>query len=229
MIYGPSAQPRDVDIVVDGASVDDLALLFHDTLVRRTRFGGLHLNVMGWMVDIWPLSQTWALRELHVGSGDFEALTRTTFLNVEAVTVELSNRRSTSRSIYAAGFFEAVRTRTLDINLEENPFPELAAIRTLVIASRLRYGLRRRLARYVLHYITKTPVEKFLEIQLSHYGVVKYDVDTIHSWTKVIKEQIGTQPIILVPKKTQAQLSLWTEAPAISEIADRCGTSVASA
>ncbi len=34
----------------------------------------------------------------------------------------------------------------LDINLEENPFPELSAIRALVTASKLRYGISKRLA-----------------------------------------------------------------------------------
>src|ERR1035438_6552739 len=108
MVHGPTTEPRDIDVVVDGASIEDLTNLFQDVVVRRTRFGGLHLNVKGWMVDVWPLSDTWALRELRIGSRDFQALTRTTFLNVEAVVIDLTNRRRNGRQIYSSGFFEAI-------------------------------------------------------------------------------------------------------------------------
>ena len=161
MVHGAGTEPRDVDVVVDGASIEDLTKLFQDVVVRRTRFGGLHLNVRGWMVDVWPLSDTWALRELGVGSRDFQALTRTTFLNVEAVVIDLTNHRRMGRQIYSSGFFEAIRGRALDINLEENPFPELCAIRALVTASKLRYGLSKRLASYVAHHVGTAPLRVF--------------------------------------------------------------------
>lgn len=209
MLRGPSTEPRDVDVVVE-ASLDDLARLFQDVLVRRTRFGGLHLNAKGWMLDVWPLSETWAFRELRIGSRDFEALTRTTFLNVEAVTVDLS-RRPGGRRVHALGFFEAVKTRTLDINLEENPFPQLAAIRALITASTLDYGLSRPLARYVAHHLKRTPFEQFLHIQIGHYGWVRCDVDIMHRWAGTIQEQIGTHSVIRVPLPQPFQLSLWRD------------------
>jgi hypothetical protein len=80
------------------------------------------------MIDVWPLGDTWALRQFRIGSGDFESLTRTTFLNVEGVIVDLSAPQRGRRRVYASGFFEALQTRVLDINLEENPYPELSAI-----------------------------------------------------------------------------------------------------
>jgi hypothetical protein len=217
MVHGPKTEPRDVDVVVDGASIEDLAKLFHDVVVRRTRFGGLHLNVRGWMVDVWPLSDTWALRELGIGCRDFQALTFTTFLNVEAVVIDLTNRRM-GRQIYSSGFFEAIRTRILDINLEENPFPELSAIRTLVTASTLKYGMSKRLARYVVHHVTSAPLEYSVEVQLSHYGRARLDTDTIHAWLKIIREQISTQSVIRVPLEP-AQLRLWKDQPVLPEVA----------
>jgi|ERR1019366_1741183 hypothetical protein len=218
MVHGPRTEPRDVDVVVDGASVQDLAKLFQDVVVRRTRFGGLHLNVRGWMVDVWPLSDTWALRELGVGSRDFQALTRTTFLNVEAVVIDLTNRRRIGRQIYSSGFFEAIRARILDINLEENPFPELSAIRTLVTASTLKYGMTKRLARYVVHHVTNAPLEYSVDVQLSHYGRARLDTDTIHAWLKIIRGQINTQSVIRVPLEP-AQLPLWKDQPVTADAA----------
>ncbi len=209
MVQGPSTEPRDVDIVVDRASVDDLAKLFSDVLVRRTRFGGLHLNVRGWMIDVWPLGDTWALRQFRIGSGDFESLTRTTFLNVEAVIVDLSAPQSGRRRVYASGFFEALQTRVLDINLEENPYPELSAIRTLVTAAKLEFNLSKRLAEYVAYQIDKTPLEEFVDIQLKHYGLAKFDTDMIHRWSKIIEAQVNTQPVVRFPR--QLQLPLWDD------------------
>jgi hypothetical protein len=205
-VYGPSKDPRDVDVVVDGASIDTLAKLFADVLVRKTRFGGLHLNSKGWMIDIWPLNQTWAVRERRAGEADFEALTRTTFLNVEAVAVELKEGR---RQVYSSGFFEAVGNRVLDINLEENPFPELASIRTLLTAAKFQYSMSKRLARYVVYHTNKIPLEQMVSIQLSHYGIARLNEDRINHWMRVLSDQLATGSSLRVPALKPTQLTLW--------------------
>jgi hypothetical protein len=209
MVHGAASEPRDVDIVVDGASVEELTVLFSDVLMRRTRFGGLHLNVKGWMIDVWPLSDTWGLRELRVGSGDFETLTRTTFLNVEAVIVDLAPFGNKGRRVHASGFFEALRTRTLDVNLEENPFPELCAIRTLVTASKLKFHLSKRLAKYAVYQTARTPLELFVDVQLRHYGMARFDVEKIYRWSKIIQSQVDIQSVVRVPTQEPVQMPLW--------------------
>jgi len=130
-------------------------------------------------------------------------------LNAEAVVVELRVPRSGGRGIQETGFFEAMRSRVLDINLEENPFPELCVVRTLIMASKLECGLTKRLARYVLHHTTKMPLEQLEKVQLSHYGVVKYSVDTLHFWAKAIGNQIGTASAIKIPSRRPLQLHFW--------------------
>ena len=211
MLRGPGAEPRDVDIVVDCTSVQDLRTLFSDVLVRTTRFGGLSLNVRGWTVDIWPLLETWALKEQQIGSRDFETLTRTTFLNVEAVIVDLTPVGNRGRRVFSSGFFEALQARTLDINLAENPFPELCAIRTLVTAAKLKFQLSEKLAKYVLQQVGATPLEQFIQIQMNHYGATVLDVDTIYRWSKIIQCQIGTQSLIRLPFQEAVQFQLWQE------------------
>jgi len=208
-VYGPARDPRDVDIVVDGASIETLATLFADVLVRKTRFGGLHLNSSGWMIDIWPLNQTWAVLERRAGEADFEALTRTTFLNVEAIAVELKMGR---RKVYSSGFFEAVGNRVLDINLEENPFPALASIRTLVTAAKFQYSISKRLARYVVYHTNKTPLEQMVSIQLSHYGIARLNEDRINQWTDTLSDQLATGSSLRVPGLKPTQLTLWESA-----------------
>jgi len=206
IVYGPARDPRDVDIVVDGASIDTLAKLFADVLVRKTRFGGLHLNSKGWMIDIWPLNQTWAVREQRAGEADFEALTRTTFLNIEAVAVELKIGR---RKVYSSGFFEAVGNRVLDINLEENPFPELASVRTLLTAAKFQYSISKRLARYVVHHSNRIPLEQMVSIQLSHYGIALLNEDRINQWIGALSDQLATGSSLRVPALKPTQLTLW--------------------
>jgi len=211
MVNRASSGLRDVDVVVDGASLGELENVFHDVLVRKTRFGGLHLNVSGWLIDVWPLSETWALKELPIVGKDFESLTRTTFLNIEAVTIDLAVRRGV-RQIHASGFFEAMNTKMLDINLEENPFPELAAIRALITASKLRYSLSTRLALYVVRQTHTTPLEQFVDIQMDHYGFVGYGTDTIYSWVKAIQAQVHTQSTVTIPVNDPIQIPLWRDA-----------------
>ncbi len=204
LLKGPSTEPRDVDVVVD-ASLDDLTQLFKDILIRKTRFGGLHLNARGWKIDVWPLSQTWAFRELRVGSRDWESLTRTTFLNIEAVAVDISSRPG-GRRVRALGFFEGIKERTLDINLEENPFPELAAVRALITASTLNYGLSKRLARYVSYHLKMVPLEQLEKTQIAHYGWVRCEVEVMHKWAGIIQEQMSTQSVVRLPRPMQLKL-----------------------
>jgi len=218
MLYGPSRDPRDVDVVVDGVSIEKLSNLFKDVLVRKTRFGGLHLNAKGWMIDIWPLRDTWAVREFRAGAGDFEALTRTTFLNVEAVTIEL--KFGARRKVHSSGFFEALRNQILDINLEENPFPELAAVRTLITAAKLQYSMSRRLASYVLHHARKTPLEQLVSVQLNHYGIARLDEDRINVWTRTLRTQLATGSEIRLPVRRPVQLDLWPE-PVLASVKEK--------
>ncbi|MCU1254023.1 MAG: hypothetical protein JWM83_322 [Candidatus Angelobacter sp.] len=227
MVNGPSAEPRDVDVVVDCSSIDDLVGLFSDYVVRKTRFGGLHLNVRGWAVDIWPLSQTWALRESLVDARDFHALPKTTFLNVEAVTAEISPSHGGKRQLYEHGFFEAVQSRTLDINLEENPFPELCTVRSLITASSLRFNLSKRLARYILHYLHRTPFEELIAVQLNHYGFTRCDLDCLRLWDSSISSQIGTTERIAPLTLSPRQMLFWCNCVRSQELGcqSRCSES----
>jgi len=210
MVKGWSAEPRDIDIVVD-SPLSTIESMFADYLVRRTRFGGLHLNVRGWAVDVWPLSETWALRESLVDHKDFQALCKTTFLNVEAVAAEITTSRRLGTRVYSHGFFEGIQSRTLDINLEENPFPELCTVRALITASSLQFALSRRLAEYLLYYLRRTSFEELMSIQLSHYGFVRCNLETLIEWQNRIETQMHVAESITPLTNNAAQLRLWCE------------------
>jgi hypothetical protein len=217
MIYGLSKLPRDVDIVVAGPTTDELADSFRDFTSRRTRFGGLHLEFGGWMFDVWPLSETWALRHSAAGGpqDDFAALPKTTFLNVEAVAVDLAALHGKSRRIFAHGFFEALADRTLEINFEDNPFPALCVVRSLITAARLRFSIGPKLSKYLIHYGEIFSREELVQVQTSHYGSCKRTATEFDVWLRAIGDQYraggaGARGIKL-PIADEQQLELFSD------------------
>jgi hypothetical protein len=210
MIHGSRARPRDVDIVVDGVSVADLASAFEPYIARRTRFGGLHLRLGGWMFDIWPLGETWALREGFVRSHGW-GLAASTFLNVEAAAVEVNVKRGRLRPLYTHRFFEAFRARTVEINLEENPFPELCVVRSLITAARLDFRIGPRLAGYIESHARRLSIEQLLAVQAAHYGQVRASREELSSWLRAVcsqHQQRRSAPVEL-PIVRSRQLELW--------------------
>jgi hypothetical protein len=191
MLYGVSRPPRDVDIVVDGPTADELARAFADLGSRRTRFGGLHLQFEGWTFDVWPLSETWAFRHLDqpASERDFASLPKTTFLNLEAVAVELAPSRAKMRRVYTNGFFEALANRRLEINFEDNPFPALCVVRTLTTAAGLQFSMGPRLSRYLVHYGRLFSGEELAQIQMNHYGWCRFTASQFEIWLNTIKKQ----------------------------------------
>lgn len=215
MVGGPSVVPRDIDLVVQGISADTLSSVFGTRVRRRTRFGGLHLSVDGWLFDVWPLADTWAFREGLVRSEGFSALPLTTFLNVEAVAAELG-ARGRSRLIHSRGFFEGIERRTLDINLEDNLFPALCVVRSLITAARLNFRLSPRLAGYISFHAKHQSTDALLAAQRSHYGAIKADGEELDQWIRNVDDQLRTSrrtPVTL-PIRRGRQLELWHDAPA---------------
>lgn len=169
MTDGHACKPRDVDLVVDEHSLRRIEETFAERIVRRTRFGGLHLRINEIPIDLWSLPQTWAFEQGHIKT-EFEQLPRTTFLNVEAVIARFDPSTQAEPEIFEYGFFEAMRTRVLEINFEPNPFPELCVIRSLVCAMKLRFSIGPRLARYISRQASSCDDERFEQVQESHYG-----------------------------------------------------------
>ncbi|RKI35331.1 hypothetical protein D7Y27_32225 [Corallococcus sp. AB004] len=190
-----TAAPRDVDLVVAGATGPALRAAFSRELVRVNRFGGLHLQVQKLPVDIWTLESTWAFQQKLVHGGDFAHLPRTTFLNVEAVAAELDTRKGRARRVYGEPFFRAVREQVLDINLEENPYAGLCVVRSLLTARKLHYALGPRLARYVAHHGSRIDAAELEAIQLSHYGRIRLDRDQLMRLIRIVSGKgMATRP-----------------------------------
>ncbi|PQO42564.1 hypothetical protein [Blastopirellula marina] len=177
-------RPRDIDIVVSGNSVDEVKRLFGDRISRTTRFGGLQLCHENWLFDVWPLENTWAFKADHVKHPNFSDLPMTTFFNLEAIAMDVWNEPGYQRQIYSADdqFFDGILTRTIEINREENPFPELCVVRALVMAAELEFRLGPKLVSYVVkHGETLTPSD-IEQVQISHYGHQRFHSHLMKDW-----------------------------------------------
>jgi len=210
-----SIPPRDLDLVVAGATPQELQKVFSPELVRINRFGGLHLHVRKLPVDIWTLDSTWAFRERLIPGSDFSDLPKTTFLDVEAVVAKFQAQPGRARQVFSQNFFRAIVERQVEINLEENPFPALCVVRSLVTARRLQFSLGPRLVRFILHHTYHLALEELEAVQQSHYGRILLDRNNLHSLLKLLRDQVGGMRVrpVLLPRWHQLNWhAQWGEA-----------------
>ncbi|MGZ3457113.1 MAG: hypothetical protein ACXU86_01270 [Archangium sp.] len=205
-----TAVPRDLDLVVSGTTREALHAAFSSDVVRVNRFGGLHLLVHKLPVDIWTLESTWAFREQLVFGSDFAELPKTTFLNVEAVAAELGGQSGRRRRVYAEGFFQAIRDRQVEINLEDNPYPGLCVVRSIITAQRLGFSLGPKLVSYILHHGSRIPLEELESIQLSHYGHLRLDRHALHALLTLVRKQAGSKKVRCVSLPQVQQVDWYT-------------------
>jgi hypothetical protein len=200
-----------LDIVVSGVTLDELRRALEPLIVRETRFGGLHLRRMDWSFDVWPLDQTWAFTTDSTLRPSLETLPHTTFLNLEAIAVEASPRAGHARQIFSADdcFFDGIRTRTIELNREENPYPSLCVVRAINLAAVTGFAIGPRLARFLASHGPAISSDELHEIQQSHFGRVFHAASTIGRWLDAIHRHLegsGNGPIML---PTPRQLALW--------------------
>jgi hypothetical protein len=209
--FGVPELPRDIDIVIDGVSIEQLAEELSSFPHQRTRFGGIRLISSRWLIDLWPLSQTWAFREYGLPCGGFADLPKTTFLNVEAVAARLPSEVGRPRKIYESGFFQAISTRVLDINLEPNPYPALCVIRSLICAAKLDFCMSRTLADYIVTQSSCHTISDLIDVQISHYGTARLGPSELIRWLTSIDKQLQVKSDAVKLPLTKAEQLLLSE------------------
>jgi hypothetical protein len=183
--------PRDLDIVLSFEKPDKIAALFSNYYQRRNRYGGIEIHHKYWHVDIWSLEKTWAFEQKLVRGSSFRDFPSTTFLDIEAIAVQLFSKQGVKREIYSKGFFEAILTNTIDINLEDNPNPEGCIVRALHVANKYSFKIGQKLAKYIAHFTHKTEMEELEQIFRNRY-LTRTTTDTLNFWINSIKEQLKT-------------------------------------
>lgn len=210
-------QPRDVDIVVDGATREDLQDVLRDLVLERfTRFGGLHLSAplssgSRIVFDIWTLADTWGFQSKHIAPriADFPG---TTFLNIDSCATELMQPEGRERTIFEKGFFNGIANRVLDVNYEPNPYPHVCVARALVLAAQLEFTITRPLAKFILDQWAAGGVNALVEAQLSHYGTVRSGAQELKVWLEEIRRQLDSgQKAISLQVRPARRQELWRD------------------
>lgn len=220
LFLGRPGKPRDVDIVVQGVSVDQLQARFQPIMVRRTRFGGLKLGRMEWEFDVWPVESTWAFVTDGGVSPRIEGLPYTAMFNLEAVAVEVWPRKGSRREIYSGDdrFFEGILNEELELSREDTPYPELTVVRALILAASLDFRLGPRLLRFVAAHGAKRTVDELEAIQRQHYGTVRRSGSQLREWITMTIEAFARKPTSQFRIPMPRQASLWSSEPPVDEL-----------
>ena len=126
---GRSKFRSDVDLVID-APAESVARLAKRLRATPNRFGGYGCKEGPWKIDFWALETTWGRQ--HVPVQKLEDVVSCTFFDWDAIAYDLWEQKL----IFADGYLERIRQRTLDINLRPNPSPMgnlVRAIRRLIM------------------------------------------------------------------------------------------------
>jgi hypothetical protein len=135
----------DIDFVVDPSSTLEFERLMSLRGGRLNKFGGYGISLNRWKVDVWSLDRTWAARAGHVAVAQLDDLVDVTFFDWDAILYSVGRRRL----IPGHSYFEKVRGRVIDINLEPNPNPLGNAVRAVRYAYRWDAAFGERLAQHV--------------------------------------------------------------------------------
>lgn len=138
---------RDIDIVVDGPSTDELrswlSVLGFKTVINS--YGGIKTRSESMAIDIWPIEITWAMREGYV-KPSLANLPACTFLNLDSIAAEF---RRTSFVIHERCYLSGIERRLLDINQVNTPNVVYVVGKTLLLAARLDFSISNRLSHYI--------------------------------------------------------------------------------
>ncbi|MFC1604847.1 hypothetical protein ACFL5F_07450 [Planctomycetota bacterium] len=182
--------PRDLDIILGYVSREQLETLFPDHIKGETSLGGLKLQVKDWSIDMWLIQDTWAFKNGKVTGKGFSDYPKITFLNIDAIAIQLFSKRRQKREIYSQGFFEAIAERTIELNFEENPAPAECIVRALRIANKFKFVIGPRLAGYMISHTNQMEIEELAEIYQRRYTSADVTVEKLHNCFKSIETQM---------------------------------------
>lgn len=181
-----NGQIRDFDIVVKTENAI-LASFLSNFEYKRNSFGGYKLKIGGLNVDLWHVENTWAYQNDKVKSGlfDFYSLPNTAFFNFSSVIFDCNAKEF----VYTKYFIDFLKTRTIDLVLEENPMPHLCIINSIYYHQKFNLAISENLKRYCINHFYDFAETDFNDIQLKHFREIKYEYAYIKEYVKIFKGQ----------------------------------------
>ena len=174
---------RDIDIIIDVNNDEYWRKILSEFELKKNCFEGYKLFCSGLVIDFWPLDETWAYKNQIIKcspSKYVESLTRTVFLNIDAIIYDLK------RGIwYDSVYQQAMETKILDVILEWNPEIPLNVMRAIMLKRRYNLTYSIKLKNIIKEELKadKDYSETLMQIQQMRYKKVILS-------TKVIEEEL---------------------------------------
>jgi len=141
----------DIDLVTLASQAEIYQVIKAFSPVKN-KYGGFRFVVSKRIYDIWAFEDTWAFREGILKGDSFSDLFNTTFFNLDSALFHLGKKKC-----YLSNYYQhSVENKLLEINLEENPFPEKMAERAILMAIEKQLFIGPSLANYLLKNKSKS-------------------------------------------------------------------------
>ncbi|MGC3958566.1 MAG: hypothetical protein QM813_11675 [Verrucomicrobiota bacterium] len=227
--------PRDLDLVFEDDHFESFESAYSKNILRKNNFGGIKLQIQHVVIDAWPLSATWAFRNGYVKNPSWNNLPATTFLNLDGIIIEFAPQVLKNRVIYESNFFSGWNSKTLEINLVQNPFPAVCVARTLTISRNFGFLISAGLAFYLYEILNKIAFSSIEGAQRKHYGQVKFEFKELRQIGRKIEKYLSgniTKPLALFPPRLsqpdlfesvkQLPLLDYTNIPLVTKSSKKC-------
>lgn len=191
LINGVAHRPRDLDIVFDESSFDQFSHLFAQSILKRNRFGGLKCVYKGVTIDAWPLQKTWAITKGFASGTDFDVLPKTAFFNLDAIVAEIAPAQWSQRRIFDRGFFEGVKRREIECNLEKTDFPELNIVRGFALAQATGFSFSNSFCHFVVKHLSRIGADEIEALQFDHYKRVRLSGEFIAQTVRSVRDMLA--------------------------------------
>lgn len=202
--------PKDLDIIIDFAEKGEIEKAFRRFPQKKTKLGGISLKVKHWDIDMWPLEETWAIKNTNFQfKPTFQDYTRTTFLNIDAIAVDLWVKPGKKRRVYSNHFFDGLINRTIEINLMENPDPLGCIVKSIVLSKRYHFKIGPRLARYIVSHMEENDLNDVRRIYKEKYfgkEIGEHDFEICLDRIKRMLSESSYEAITVFDSDTHRQL-----------------------
>lgn len=165
-LFGNAGFSSDLDFVIVPYDLEAFEKHMEASGASTNRFGGYGLSSHRWQIDVWPLQKSWAHVNGHVKLSTVNDLRGATFFNCDAIVYDLE-----SSSIRASkSYFDDLKEKVLEINLEPNPNPRGSSVRAFRYALIKGFRWGPKLSRYVAETIETVGWDSLVEGEAHSFG-----------------------------------------------------------
>lgn len=180
---------RDMDVILNTSNEEKYEEFIYNYSPEINRFGGYKVQCQDLIMDIWLLNQTWAYSKqvIKCDSKDYvQMLPRTVFLNMDSIIYDMKKN-----IWYDTEYQKAMKTKVLDIVLEENPYIELNIVRSFVLKKKYEMSFSDKLREVIKKYVNEC-INKEVDAAVELYKVqnnrYKKEVLSQIEYLEILKE-----------------------------------------